>query len=253
MGTTLVLQTSGAPTELDVAEEAKSLVERMEGVFSRFRTDSELNRFAQGETALISSELACVLAAAENARIATSGAFDVRATGHLDLGGIAKGYVSDAVRDLCRAAGVQGACVSAGSSSVATYGTHADGSPWRVALRAPGSERHSAVGILKLPTGWSLSVSGFDEQTGHIRDPRSGAVASSDTVQAAVATDSGMNAEVWSTALLVLGTAGMELLLTQHPDAQVVLITAQRIIATPGWFQPLTTSESLAAKVPNKQ
>lgn len=242
MGTTVTLLTNGAPKWWDMAHDCRALVAELEAVFSRFQPDSELNRFIRAEVIYPSETLLNVLKAAEIARMETAGAFNIQLSPdapQFDLGGIAKGYAAEAVRERCRIVGTLGVCVSFGSSSVTTYGTKSDGAAWRIALRNPGSERHAAIGTLDLPENWSLSVSGGDERGNHIRDPRTGMPADSDVLQAAVALESGMSAEAWSTALLVLGSAGLELLLRQHPAARAVLVTAEQVIATPGWFQLL--------------
>jgi thiamine biosynthesis lipoprotein len=243
-----------APSWWDAVANCQTLVERLEAMCSRFRPDSELNRLRRGAQLRPSAELAAVLAAAETARVETAGAFDARrhasianrpdpaapdAPYDVDLGGIAKGYAADAVRDLCRSVGCRGACVSFGTSSVSSHGTRAAGDPWRIALRDPAGDRRTALGWLELPAEWSLSVSGFTERGVHIIDPRTAAPASSAVIQAAVATPRGMSAETWSTALVVLGVAGLENLLAHHPNAHAVLVTTEQVIATPGWFRRL--------------
>ena len=80
----------------------------------------------------------------------------------VDLGGIAKGYTADACRDLAVSMGARGVLVSVGTSSVAVFGTRADGSAWRVGMRDPNGAPTAFSGVVELPVGdmASLSTSG---------------------------------------------------------------------------------------------
>ena len=80
----------------------------------------------------------------------------------VDLGGIAKGYTADACRDLAVSMGARGVLVSVGTSSVAVFGTRADGSAWRVGMRDPRGAPTAVSGVVELPVGdmASLSTSG---------------------------------------------------------------------------------------------
>ena len=81
----------------------------------------------------------------------------------VNLGGIAKGYTADACRDLAVSMGARGVLVSVGTSSVAVFGTRADGSAWRVGMRDPRGAPTAVSGVVELPVGYnmaSLSTSG---------------------------------------------------------------------------------------------
>lgn len=80
----------------------------------------------------------------------------------VDLGGVAKGYTADACRDLAVDLGAAGMLVSVGTSSVAAFGTRADGSPWRVGVRDPDGAPTDVCGVVELPADGmaSLSTSG---------------------------------------------------------------------------------------------
>ncbi|MFN0103877.1 MAG: FAD:protein FMN transferase [Bryobacteraceae bacterium] len=99
----------------------------------------------------------------------------------IDPGGIGKGYAVDKMAAILRSAGVAGALINAGGSSM--YGLHAppdEPRGWRVVIRDPKrAERHVAELFLK---NESMSTSGSYEkffQVGkriysHIMDPRTG-------------------------------------------------------------------------------
>jgi thiamine biosynthesis lipoprotein len=156
----------------------------------------------------------------------------------LDLGGIAKGIVTERLCDLASRRGASGALVNFGSSSVTCFGKGGS-DDWQVALRAPGHDRRKAIGYLPLPDGFSLSVSGFAERGRHIVDPFTSRPSTSDIACAAVAAPRAAVAESWSTALLVLGSDALPELANRFPETKVVAVTADRLISTPGWFLPL--------------
>ena len=84
----------------------------------------------------------------------------------VDLGGIAKGYTADACRDLAVSMGARGVLVSVGTSSVAVFGTRADGSAWRVGMRDPRGAPTAVSGVVELPVGDMASVSTSGDNLG---------------------------------------------------------------------------------------
>lgn len=125
----------------------------------------------------------------------------------LDLGGIAKGHALDLAVDCLSQSGIECAFLHGGTSSVIALGAP-DELPrgWKVDL---GAEFHGATADLKQR---SLSLSAArrrpnaqDSSQGaaHVLDPRSG-IALCGAARAAVSMHSAREAEVWSTALLVL-------------------------------------------------
>lgn len=157
----------------------------------------------------------------------------------VDLGGIAKGYAADRVRDLCADLGARGALVSFGSSSVATLGTRPDGRAWRVGLRDVhgGPAEHVASVTL---TG-SLSTSGDYEQglvtegcrVHHVLDPRTGRPSDSGVRAATVLAADGAAAEAWSTAMLVRGAA-WAFAACARTGVEAVLLTEDAVLVSPG-------------------
>lgn len=141
----------------------------------------------------------------------------------VDLGGIAKGYGIDLALDALRRGGVGGALVDVGGD-LACYVPEGRGHVWPVEIRNPFG--NGMLGRLKLESG-AVCTSGnyarFIEIAGkrysHIVDPRTGWPADlvpSVTVFASRA----MTADVWATALSVLGIEGLPLL----PEAVEALL-----------------------------
>jgi thiamine biosynthesis lipoprotein len=146
----------------------------------------------------------------------------------VDPGAIGKGYALDRAVEALRDAGVNRALLHGGTSSVAGIGfDESDG--WRVGVRDPARGGLIAEATLR---DESLSVSAVermggdpgDNSWGHVIDPRSGMPVTGNLLAAAVAA-SGAIAEALSTALLVGGEAGLEMLSSRFPTARLLLVT----------------------------
>jgi thiamine biosynthesis lipoprotein len=151
----------------------------------------------------------------------------------LDLGGIAKGWTADAMRDIARDAGAQGALVSLGSSSVACHGARPDSRPWQVAIQDPEGADGLALGTLPLGSGQSLSTSGT-YRTHPIIDPRTARPADSGLTSVTIIAPDGPTAEALSTAILVSGHGLAARLQAQCLAFDATLITPQAVMSTPG-------------------
>jgi thiamine biosynthesis lipoprotein len=157
--------------------------------------------------------------------VGAGGAFVSRGSS-LDLGGIAKGYALDRMAGRLRESAVPAALLSFGESSLWALGAPPGTEGWRLRLRG-------ALGLIVL-RDQALSVSGALGQTsriegrefGHVVDPRSGWPLLEPGQAVVVAPDT-TQAEVLSTALLVLGAKeGMELL-EGLPGCEGLLVDAR--------------------------
>jgi thiamine biosynthesis lipoprotein len=116
-----------------------------------------------------------------------------------------------------------------GTSTVLALGGDAYGRPWKVAIRDPAD----AQGVIATAAldGTSLSVSAVHGRSfttggrryGHVIDPRTGWPVQGNLL-AAVIHPSAIASDAWSTALLVLGSAGFALLKADHPGAECLLV-----------------------------
>ncbi|MFT3943152.1 MAG: FAD:protein FMN transferase [Ancrocorticia sp.] len=157
----------------------------------------------------------------------------------VDLGGIAKGYAADQLRDLAVALGAGDVLVSLGTSSMAV----AD-SPARIGLASPwvGWER---AGILTLGEG-ALAVSAdpgtvragrhseLVRQRSHVLDPATGEPALTDLCCVVVCGADGMACEAYSTAYLAMGLDAALELDSEHPELSTMFLTVSgRMLASP--------------------
>ncbi|MFA6549074.1 MAG: FAD:protein FMN transferase [Candidatus Margulisiibacteriota bacterium] len=187
MGTTVRVKVSG-PLAFWRARQAVAEIKRLEKIF-RPVTDSP--------------DTVRVLALAEAVKKASHGAFDVRWSGKIDLGGIGKGYAVEVARRVLLKNGVKSAIIDM-HSSIAVIG---DG--WKIGIFDPRTKCFFKRIVLNDKE--ALSTSGQYEQPGHIIDPRTGKAADKCMSVTVVCKDAAL-ADALSTAIFVLGpTKGISL------------------------------------------
>lgn len=131
----------------------------------------------------------------------------------IDLGGIAKGYVTDRLCDLLRERGVESAYVNLGGN-VAVIGAKATGDPWSIGVRDPFDEDSSAVIAKVYSTGGSLVTSGLYERSfesdgrryWHILDPRTGYPVETSCVSASIYAQASVDGDGYTKPLFMMGT-----------------------------------------------
>jgi len=123
----------------------------------------------------------------------------------LDLGGIAKGYIADAIKGLWLGMGVdQGVIDLGGNILLVGESVHADGL-WNVGVQSPFDVRSDYLGILKIPD-YSIVTSGIYERFlkkkghnyHHIMDPETGYPVKTDLVGVTVISPKSITGEIWS-------------------------------------------------------
>lgn len=130
----------------------------------------------------------------------------------IDLGGIAKGYITDRVGEYLKAHGVESALLNFGGNIV-VIGPKPDGSPWKIGLQTPGGvwgQEYWAITELYRGT---IVTSGVHERCfeldgrryHHILDPRTGWPVESGLVSAIIRGENSMLADAVATAALVMG------------------------------------------------
>lgn len=156
----------------------------------------------------------------------------------VDLGGIAKGYAIDAAIGVFRRAGINDGYVDVGGDE-RLIGLDARGKPWSVAVRNPFGEGvllelHSGEAAVCTSGNYARFFVIDGKRHGHIINPRTGQPVT-DVASVTVLAPTAMVADIWATALSVLGPSGFEKL----PDGvEALIITGGpddvRQIATPG-------------------
>ncbi len=224
---------------LSVWGEAVAETERLHRMLNRFDRESEIahvNRNAAAGPVAVSEEFRNILTDIKRYHRDTLGYFDITLhdfvkviaddsrtvafadeTVSLDLGGYAKGYALNAIRDIFLRSGVGQALVNFGNSSVLALGTHPHGDCWKVGLDDPFSpERQLKVFELR---DTSLSTSGnTPRHTNHIVNPHSGEFAPEHKVVSVISADC-VEAEILSTALMIADESDVETIEKVFPKA----------------------------------
>lgn len=154
----------------------------------------------------------------------------------VDLGGIAKGYIADRVREYLEENKVSGGIIDLGGNIV-VFGSKPDGSDFRIGIQDPFEKRGKYLGIVELAEG-SLVTSGiyerFLEHEGkhyhHILDPETGFPVENSLAGVAVITGNSADGDALSTSLFAMGTEKGLALAESLPGTEAVFITRNREI-----------------------
>lgn len=167
----------------------------------------------------------------------------------IDLGGIAKGYLSQKLTELFRKGGAQAAVVSLGGN-VQTFGRKPDGTSFKVGITDPldGTSLLGMIQVGEKAVITSGSYQRYFEKDGkvyhHIIDKRTGAPAQSDLKSVTVVGDDGVTADSLATALFVMGKDKAVQYAASHPEIQLVLVDTESGIWTSEGLEMEENSES---------
>ena len=152
----------------------------------------------------------------------------------IDLGGIAKGYIADRVKDFLAASGSRGGIIDLGGN-ILVFGDKPDGSDFRIGIQDPFGGRGSAIGVVTIREG-SLVTSGiyerFFEQDGkryhHIFDVRTGFPVENSLSGVSILTGESAAGDALSTAVFALGLEKGMALIEKTDGAEAICITKEK-------------------------
>ena len=137
----------------------------------------------------------------------------------IDLGGIAKGYIADRLKEYLTEAGIQSAIINLGGN-VLCIGSRPDGTPFRIGLQKPFAKRSETFETTAI-RDLSVVTSGIYERYftiddriyHHILDPDTGYPRESGLISVTILSESSAEGDGLSTACFSLGLEkGMELI-----------------------------------------
>jgi FAD:protein FMN transferase len=197
----------------------------VDGRFSTYKHDSEINRLNRGELALgeAHADVHEILRRCHELRVETNGYFDAGD----DPTGFVKGWSVDRAAGILDAAGVPDFAINAGGDMVVR------GGPWRVGIQHP-LERDAIAKALEL-SDVALATSGEYARGQHIVDPHTGLRPKGVLSVSVLGRDLG-TADAYATAAFAMG-AGLAphwLARLRGHDSMVILADG-RVLSTPGF------------------
>lgn len=154
----------------------------------------------------------------------------------LDVGAIAKGYITDNLVRILRDKGISSALLNLGGN-LYLLGSKTDGTAWNVGIRNPYGLQGDYIGLVSVKDT-SVVTSGiyeryFDEngkRYHHILNPKTGWPEENNLASVAIVCPSSATADGLSTTVFLLGLEkGMELIESQE-DTEAILVTKDKKI-----------------------
>ncbi len=154
----------------------------------------------------------------------------------IDLGGIAKGYASDIVKDFLINQGFTRGIVNLGGN-VLTFGDKAPNVPWKIGIQNPLDSRGSYLGTLAIGPE-AVVTSGIYErffiQDGkryhHILDPVTGYPVDNNLLSITIVTAKGIEADAYSTVVFSEGLQEGMSLIESKADLEGIFVTKEKKI-----------------------
>lgn len=152
----------------------------------------------------------------------------------IDLGGIAKGYIADKVKQYLVEKGVKRGIINLGGNIV-VVGSKPGDQPWRIGIQNPFETRGNHIGIATVKDK-TVVTSGIYERFfiyqgkryHHILDPSTGYPVENDLASVTIITDKSIDADALSTSLFVLGVEKGLALIESINGAEAVYVTKDR-------------------------
>lgn len=214
MGTTASVHCNDAVTEelfSSVVQDVRSELERLEFMFSVFRTDSEISRINTGELHHLdaSPEVVEVLDACAWLEQASDGAFSIRRSRtetQINPSGFVKGWAAEKSAQLLAAASLQHWYIGIGGD-FQLHGGLSGETPWSIGIADP-RDATQLVGTVDVFNG-AVATSGTAERGTHIWNPKTGAPAA-EFLSVTVIGPSVIWADAYATTVFVMGEEGLK-------------------------------------------
>ena len=150
----------------------------------------------------------------------------------IDLGGIAKGYIADRLKEFLVSQGITSGIIDLGGNLL-TIGEKPDGTPWKLGVRKPFAQTASELAATVTANGLSLVTSGtyerYFEKDGtlyhHILDKNTGYPAKTGLSSVSILCGSSVDGDALSTACFLLGPDRGMVLIESLENTEALFIT----------------------------
>lgn len=155
---------------------------------------------------------------------------------HIDLGGIAKGYAADEVRNIFMRNKIESAIIDLGGN-IFVLGSKPNGQPWNVGIQDPFGARGEFIGIVNAKDKSIVTSGNYEKyfikngrKFHHIIDPRTGYPSESDMISVTVVSDNSIDGDGLSTGLYIIGIDKAMKLIESMKGIEAIFITEDKKI-----------------------
>ena len=156
----------------------------------------------------------------------------------IDLGGIAKGYIADRMRDYLKEQGITSGIINLGGN-VVVIGSKPDGSKYKVGIQKPFSEQNDIIAYVESDE-ISVVTSGVYERYfyvddtlyHHILNPKTGYPVENGLTSVTILSKNSADGDGLSTSCFLLGLEDGMALIEKTPDVEAIFITEDESIHT---------------------
>lgn len=155
---------------------------------------------------------------------------------HIDLGGIAKGYAADEVRNIFMRNKIESAIIDLGGN-IFVLGSKPNGQPWNVGIQDPLRARGEFIGIINAENKSIVTSGNYEKyfikdgkKFHHIIDPRTGYPSESDIISVTVFSDNSIDGDGLSTGLYIIGIDKAMKLIESMKGIEAIFITEDKKI-----------------------
>lgn len=152
----------------------------------------------------------------------------------LDVGGIAKGFAADEVRDIFIQNKIKSALIDLGGNIFA-LGSKEHNKPWKVGIQNPFKPRGESIAVLSIKNK-SVVTSGnyeryfmkYGKRFHHIINPRTGYPSESQIISATIISDNSIDGDGLSTGIYILGVDKSLSIIEAIEDVDAILVTEDK-------------------------
>ena len=156
----------------------------------------------------------------------------------LDVGGIAKGFAAEEVRDIFHKHKVKSALIDLGGNIFA-LGSKDDGTPWRVGIQNPFESRGDFIGILNVKDKSIVTSGNYEryfmkdgQRFHHIIDPKTGYPSQSKIISATIISDNSIDGDGLSTGVYIIGIDKAMKIIEAIDGIDAIFITEDKKVYT---------------------
>lgn len=154
----------------------------------------------------------------------------------IDVGGIAKGYAADEVKNILMKNNIKNAIIDLGGN-VFALGKKEDGTPWRVGIQDPLKSRGEFVGVITAINKSIVTSGNYEKyfiQEGktfhHIINPSTGYPSESDIISVTIISDYSIDGDGLSTGVYIMGLHKAIRLIERINGVDAIFITKDKEI-----------------------